>query len=218
MRSIACFCWLLATICMVHAQTPLAWQYTPQTYTKSNWDKERDFKPKPISYTALGYLAPLHMNDIVIGGTSSVYKRFGTFLAYKAGIKNWLMPEGTKGDITYDNVVLNKWTITTNTQKAVTFMLSGGLAFSIWKKMPIYVGVGATRYREFFEYIDPFDGVAKWNVNTDKTGFQLNYTGGFFIPLFSRIILNVGYDHNPQSVFIGIGVRSKEAYDDMDEW
>lgn len=213
-----CFLYLISFAVLAHAQNPLAVNYSPQTYAGSSWDKERDFKPKPISYTALGYLAPLHMNDIVIGGTSSVYKRFGSFLSYKAGIKNWMMPEGTKGDITYKNVKDNNWIITSNTQKAVTFMLSGGLAFSIWKKMPIYIGVGATRYREFFEYIDPFDGIAKWNVNTDKTGFQLNYTGGFMVPLFSRVILNVGYDHNPQSIFIGIGVRSKEAYDDIDEW
>lgn len=225
MRRTACYFFLFFFTSFVHAQNTVATLYAPQKYASSAWDKERNFKPKPISYTALGYLAPLHMNDIIVGGTSSVYKRFGTFLSYKVGIKNWMMPDGTIGEFTYDNVKKNvnnpppnQWVITPNTQKAVTFMISGGLAFSIWKKMPIYIGIGATRYREFFEYIVPFDTIPKWNVNTDKTGFQLNYTGGFMIPLFSRVILNVGYDHNPQSVFIGIGIRSKEAYDDIDEW
>ncbi len=196
--------------------------YAPQMENKSVTKNGRDdgfYKPKPISYTALGYLAPLDEDELIIGGTSAVYKRFGTFLAYKVGLKNYTMPEGEKGDLTYLNVKDNGWTITSNSQKAVTFMLSTGLTFAIWKKMPIYVGAGFTRYRYFFEYLDPFDNnKPKWNVNSDKTGFQINYTAGFMVPLFSRVILNVGYDYNPKSIFIGIGIRGKDVYKDMDDW
>lgn len=199
--------------------------YTPsfvipqQLKVNSDWEESSE-KPKPINYNTIGYLMPFEMKDLVIGGTSAVYKRFGTFLSYKVGIRNWRMPDGEAGDFTYDNVKRGNQlaTLTGRSQKATTFMLSGGLVFCIWKKMPIYVGAGGTRYRVFFEYLDQIDNKLKWNVNPYETKFYLNYSAGFIIPLFGRVIMNVGYDHNPQSLFIGLGIRGKAVYDDIDEW
>lgn len=211
---------LIAALCLANAGRAQQVAYQPATPKVTFAPKDDDgfYKAKPISFTAIGYLAPLNEKDIVIGGTSTVFKRFGSFLAYKMGIHNYSLPSGTRGEIIESNIIDAGCKFTGNYQHAVTLMLSTGLTFTIWKKMPIYVGIGATRYRYFFEYEDVFDNnTLKWNLSEKKTGFQLNYTAGFFLPL-GRLLLNVGYDHNPQSVFIGVGIRAKDAYKDIDEW
>ncbi len=180
-------------------------------------------RTKPVFYNTLGYCYQLDKNDLVVGGTSLVYKKFGTFLAYKVGVRNWLLPEnGEAGPVTYENVVKNsqtssKWGFTGNEQRAVTFMISGGLTIPITKKIPLYFGAGGTRYRAFFEYFTPFDSTTLWNINKNRTGFELNYTAGMMIPL-GRFLINVGYDHNPRSIFIGIGIGGRYVYEDVDEW
>ena len=202
-----------------NAQTFGLQQQSKIQYSLKTRDDDGFYKPKAISYNSIGYLAPLSANELIIGGTSTVYKRFGSFLAYKWGLKNYSLPNGERGDIIQSNVISNGGVFTGRSQHAVTLMISTGISYAIWKKMPIYIGAGFTRYRYFAEYLDPRYAMApRWTRDDEKTGFQLNYTAGFFLPLFSRVLLNVGYDHNPQSVFIGLGIRAKDAYKDIDEW
>jgi hypothetical protein len=213
----------LLIVCLLLVATPA----NAQLFAGNILSQPADYKTafhqsnevKPINYNSLGALIPLHADDIIIGGTSVVFKRLGTFLTYKVGVKNWMMPEhGELGNFTKKNVVSNGWTITGNRQEAVTLMLSGGLSFAIFKKAPFYVGAGFTRYRPFFEYIDPMANKPKWNVDTEQVRFELNYSAGMFIPIVGRLLLNVGYDHNPQSVFVGLSLRGIYAYEDIDEW
>ena len=185
-------------------------------------------RTKPVVYSTMGYSAQLNKNDIVIGGTTLAYKKFGSFLSYKVGIQNIMMPvNGIRGIHNYENVKQNaasqqgntarKWGITGDEQRSATFMLSGGLTIPVTKRIPVYFGAGFTRYRAMFEYTTPFDSTSLWNVNPDRTNIELNYTAGMIIPL-GRFLINVGYDHNPQSIFIGIGISGKYVYEDADEW
>jgi hypothetical protein len=179
----------------------------------------RTQKSKPANYTSLGYNIPLGDKDIVIGGTTTVYKKFGTFISYKVGIQNIMMPnKGERGDFFYDNVKQNGWTITANTEQSVAWTFCGGLAVALGKRVPLYVGAGATRYREFFEYIDPTDNKPKWNVNPNRTRIEPNFCAGIFLPLFGRLVLNVGYEHNPQVVFVGLAIHGLDVFEDADEW
>ncbi len=181
--------------------------------------KKEEHKSKPIKYNSLGYQIPIDPNkDIVIGGSSLAYKRWGFCVTYRLGIKNFMMPDGESGSFTYDNVVNNNWQITGNTQRAVVGMMSGCLAFAITKKMPIYFGPGGTFYREFFQYIDPTDNKPKWNINPNRPGLEWNYTAGIFIPVFRRFLLNVEYNNNPQCIFVGIVITDRFCYEDIDEW
>lgn len=200
----------------------LAYAPAPKThnYTLSANQGQKKPKLKPASYTALGYNIPLGAKDLVVGGTTTVYKKFGTFISYKMGIQNVLMPNhGEKGEFFYDKVKENGWTITGNTEQSVTVSFCGGLTVAIAKKVPLYFGAGITRYREFFEYLDPLDNdKPKWNLNPNRTRIEPNFCAGIFVPLFSRVILNVGYEHNPQVVFVGLGIRGLYAFEDADEW
>lgn len=176
-------------------------------------------KTKPASYNSLGYNIPLGAKDIIVGGTSSVYKKFGTFISYNVGIQNFMMPtNGEKGEFSFDNVVKNGWTITGNTEQSVAFMFNGGMAVALTRRIPLYFGAGITRYREFFEYLDPIDNITKWNVNDSRTRIEINYSAGIFLPLFSRLVLNVGYNHNPQCVFVGLAISGIYNYEDADDW
>lgn len=200
--------------------TLLLWQ-TASTQSLCSYKQSTGSKPKtkPASYSSLGYNIPLGSKDIIIGGTTTVYKKFGTFIGYNVGIQNFLMPtQGERGQFAYKNVVENGWTLTGRTEQSAAFMFNGGLSVAITRKMPIYVGVGVTRYREFFEYIDPMDNLPKWNVNETRTRQEINYVAGTFIPLFSRLVLNVGYNHNPQCVFVGLCISGAFNFEDADEW
>jgi hypothetical protein len=199
----------------------LAFSFTPKKINTqfTTGSMENDRKLKPASYSVLGYNIPLGAKDIVIGGTTTVYKKFGTFISYKMGIQNILMPNnGERGQAFHENVVKNGWTITGNTEQSVTFTACGGLAVALGKRVPLYFGAGVTRFREFFEYIDPTDSKPKWNVNPNRTRIEPNYCAGIFVPLFGRVIMNVGYEHNPQVVFVGLGIRGLYTFEDADEW
>lgn len=194
---------------------------SPHTGFSTENSKREINKSKPIMYNSLGYNIILNpdQKDIIIGGSSIAYKKWGFCLSYKLGIKNFMLPEnGDRGEITYDNIIENKWTITDKTQRASVFMVSGCIAIPITKKIPIYFGSGTTYFREFFQYVDPADSSLKWNVHPDKTKFEMNYTAGIFIPVIGRFLLNLQYDYNPQSIFVGIVIRDKLAYVDMDDW
>ncbi len=198
----------------------LLWQYTAAqslcSYRPSSGNKA---KTKAASYSSLGYNIPLGDKDIIIGGTTAVYKKFGTFIGYNVGIQNFLMPtQGERGTFAYNHVVENGWTLTGRTEQSTAFMFNGGLTIAVTRKMPIYVGAGVTRYREFFEYVDPTDSKPKWNVNENRTRQEINYVAGTFIPLFSRLVLNVGYNHNPQCVFVGLSISGAYNFEDADEW
>ncbi|MFI5221008.1 MAG: hypothetical protein ACHQK8_01695 [Bacteroidia bacterium] len=196
--------------------------FAPDFTTRIHSDK---VKTKPVMYNSLGYQIPLEDKDIVIGGTSIAYKRWGFCLSYKLGVKNFFMPDGPRGEFTYDNVILNnsdptkkKWEITSNIQHATVGMLGGGLTIPITKKIPIYFGPGVTFRREFFQYRDPSDSTFKWNDNPGKSGFQMNYLGGIFIPIIGRLVLNVEYNYNPQSIYVGLVIRDRFVYDDIELW
>lgn len=216
---------LLTLICLGFQLAAMA-QYSMVSLPEQSQQNDQTntkHRTKAVMYNTLGYAVQLNQPDLVVGGTSLVYKKFGTFLSYKVGIRNWLLPEnGEKGDVTYQNVLDNsksssKWAFTGNEQRATTFMISGGLCIPITRRIPIYFGAGGSRFRTFFEYNSPFDSTAKWNVNPEKTGFEINYTAGIMIPL-GRFLVNIGYDHNPQSIFIAIGISGKYVYEDVDEW
>ncbi len=186
------------------------------SYRQISGDK---VKTKAASYSSLGYNIPLGDKDIIIGGTTAVYKKFGTFIGYNVGIQNFMMPtQGERGDFTYKNVVENGWTVTGRTEQSTAFMFNGGLSIAVTRKMPVYFGAGVTRKREFFEYIDPMDGKPKWNVNESRTRQEINYVAGAFIPLFGRLVLNAGYNHNPQTVFVGLCISGAYNFEDADEW
>jgi opacity protein-like surface antigen len=174
---------------------------------------------KAASYTSLGYQIPLGAKDIIVGGNTMVYRKFGTFIGYNVGIQNFLMPtKGERGEFKYANVEKNGWTITGNTEQSTAFIFNGGLTIALAKRLPLYLGAGVTRYREFFEYIDPTDNKPKWNVNDDRTRMEINYTAGLFVPLFGRLVMNIGYNHNPQTVFVGLAISSPTNFEDADDW
>jgi opacity protein-like surface antigen len=182
-------------------------------------DVQRKPKTKAASYTSLGYNFPTGAKDIIVGGNTMVYRKFGTFIGYNVGIQNFLMPtNGTKGDFKYDEVQKNGWTITGNTEQSTAFIFNGGMTVALARRIPFYFGAGVTKYREFFEYIDPADNKPKWNVNDNRTRLEINYTAGIFFPIINRLTLNIGYNHNPQTIFVGLCISGQNNFEDADDW
>jgi hypothetical protein len=181
--------------------------------------RHENYKTKSASYSSLGYNHALNYKDIIIGGTSTVYKKFGTFINYKVGIQNFLLPtQGERGQFTYENASTNGSIITGRTENSVAFSVGGGLTIAITKRMPLYFGAGAVRSRTFFEYVDITDNKPKWNMDERSGKIELNYTAGIFIPLWGRLVLNLAYDHKPQCVFLGLAISSPTNFEDADEW
>lgn len=209
--------WLLFFVPQLKAQYPET--FTDKQYESGKQNGQKA-KTKSAKYNSLGYNFNTGPKDIVVGGTSVSYRRFGSFVNYKVGIQNFMMPtQGERGTYTYNNVKENNWTMTGNTEQSVSFMVGIGLTVAITRRIPLYVGPSIIRTRQFFEYLDPNDGnKAKWNVNETKTEFKPSFTAGVFVPLFNRVVLNLGYDHDPQFIFVGLCISGIYNFEDADEW
>ncbi|MCF8253733.1 MAG: outer membrane beta-barrel protein [Bacteroidia bacterium] len=175
-------------------------------------------KGKPVVYNAFGM--GVYPNDqLMVGGNHISYRKFGFGVSWRVGINNILILRDGLSFTNYDTAVKNNWQ-TGNTKKAYSFGVGLNMVVPITKKIPLYFGIGTVRERIFSELQTPYKnpGETEWVINTDETKFKLNFGGGVFIPLTNRIILNLGYDHLPQTFFVGIGISGPFNYEDIDMW
>jgi hypothetical protein len=175
--------------------------------------KNKNDKPRPIRYNAFGVSDPT--NQIMIGGNHVSFRKMGFGLSWRAGAKFIDESYSKSGDVTYDNAKSNKW-LTGNKSLSYAYTVMPGFAFAVTKKIPLFLGAGVIRQRQIEEY----DGITGkgWSLNPDETKFNFNFTAQTFIPLGNTVVLNFGYDHLPQSIFIGITISHKYNFIDIDEW
>ncbi len=172
-------------------------------------------KAKYIKYNAFG-MGAMPYKDLMFGGNHIFYRKIGFCISYRAGIRDLLEPKYIS-DIPYAKLVQSQInTSTGNTLSTYAFSVVPGFAYALTKKIPIYGGVGIVKNRHYSEFINTIDSSTAWAENTNLSNLQLTFTAGIFIPLFWRVVLNVAYDHAPQTVFIGLTIRSWDAYEDLD--
>ncbi len=175
-------------------------------------------KGKAVFYNSLG-MGVLPSQQLMIGGNHISYRKFGFGLSWRVGLQSILETrEKNFSSVLYENAQKNGW-FTGEVSKNYAYNGCLNFVIPITKKIPFYVGAGVTRIRQF-DAIHPLGDptVTEWVVNENETKFDANFTAGVFVPLSSRIILNVGYDHLPQTVFVGICIASPYVWEDIDMW
>jgi hypothetical protein len=61
-------------------------------------------------------------------------------------------------------------------------------------------------------------GETEFALDPVRLRFKPTFTAGVFLPLFSRIVLNVAYDTRPNLIFVGLAISDPFNYEDLDMW
>lgn len=169
-----------------------------------------------INYNAFG-MGVMPYEQLMVGGNHVFYKSLGFALSYRFGIKDLISPslDGNVGEVDLFKRAKSKNLLTGKASTAYAFSIIPSFAFSITHKIPAYVGIGITRKRIYKEYYAA-DSITKfWFIDDSETKILPTFTIGTFIPIYRRVLLNIAYDHLPQSVFIGISIRSWDSWDEF---
>lgn len=175
-------------------------------------------KPKPVKYNAFG-MGVLPHEELLVGGNHVSYRKIGFGLSWRVGIKNFQMNQDGFGDIPYDTAKAKGY-LTGQSKSAYSFGANLNFVIPITKKIPLYIGAGVIRHRVAAEVQPPWanPGETFYVINTNETVFKPNFTVGVFVPLFSRVVLNLAYDYLPGTVFAGIAISGPFNYEDIDSY
>jgi len=156
---------------------------------------------------------------LMAGGNHVSYRKTGFGISWRVGVQNIQINRAGFGDLNIDTARANSW-LTGKSKTTYSFGANANFVFAITKKIPAYIGVGTIRKRQFYEIQTPFanPGNTEWQIDRNETKFVLNFGGGVFIPLASRVVLNLGYDYLPQMLFVGIAISGPFNYEDIDLW
>lgn len=173
-------------------------------------------QPKFVKYNAFG-MGVLPHSDLMIGGNHIAFRKLGFCLSWRGGIKDLLEPERLS-DIPYDTLLKSSvlYQPTNSIMRNYSFFFGMGMAVALTKKIPLYVNLGITRKRQYEQFRNLNDQSIHWAVNASKTEYKPSFTAGTFIPLFGRLVLNLSYDYEPQTLFVGLTIRAWDAYEDID--
>jgi hypothetical protein len=169
-----------------------------------------------INYNAFG-MGVLPHEQLMVGGNHVFYKSIGMALSYRFGIKDLMAPtqDGVTGDYDLFKNAKSKNLLTGKSSIAYSFAIVPSFAIAITHKIPLYIGAGITRKKVYKEYFGA-DSISKfWYVDDAETKILPTFTVGTFIPIYRRLLLNVAYDYLPQTLFIGISIRSWESWDEF---
>lgn len=177
-----------------------------------NSDAFTQDKGKPVKYSAVGgHVYPV--GDNMIGVNHVTYRKLGIGISTRLGINNYLMNREGYSKITLENARSNGW-LTGKSKSAYGFSIGLNLVVPVTKKIPFYIGAGMIRHREALEIAAPFfaPGKTEFALDPERLRFKPTFTAGIYVPLFSRIVLNVAYDTRPNLLFVGLAISDPFNY------
>ncbi len=179
-------------------------------------------KGKQVKYNCFGAAFDLTgnvpWNNKMVGGNHVYYRRFGYGISWRLGIKNYEEAKDPIGEILYENAAAQNL-FTGKFHNTYSYSANFTFVTHITKKIPFYIGLGLTRQKQKVEIFKPWNPAEKeWIINPDEVKFLPNFTAGFMIPLYRRLIFNMGYDHMPQCVFVGLTICGPYNFEDIDMW
>ncbi|OYU95244.1 MAG: hypothetical protein CFE21_13155 [Bacteroidetes bacterium B1(2017)] len=175
-------------------------------------------KGKPVIYNAFG-MGVLPYQNLMIGGNHISYRKIGFGVSWRMGIENFNNTRKGFSGVDYDTASNKGW-FTRKSKNYYSFAGTFNVVVPITQKIPFYLGVGVVRQRNFREIQTPFaqPGETEWVFNPYDTKFKFNFTAGVFIPIVNQVVLNIAYDHLPQTIFVGIAISGPFNYEDLDMW
>lgn len=190
-----------------------------QTNLPTSYNSTNNQKGKPVRYNSLG-AGVFPAENLIIGGTHVAYRKRGFGLSWR--IMPTLVFEGITRDeinLTIENAYLNNWQ-TGKRKEYYLYNVNLNYVIPITKKIPFYVGLGTAYKMVLSEFQPDYNepGNTVWLGERLNKKLYLNVGCGIFIPVYNRLILNVGYDYRPQSVFVGVAISNPFNYEDTDMW
>lgn len=184
----------------------------PNSKTKGN-------KGKPARYNSLG-LGVYPTDNLIIGGTHVAYRKKGFGISWRIMPK--IIYEGITNDqnnISIENAYLNNWQ-TGRQKQFYLYNINLNYVIPITEKIPFYAGLGMAYKTILTEFQPAFNepGNTIWLEERENTKFFLNFGFGVFVPIYDRLILNVGYELRPQCVFVGLAISNPFNFEDVDMW
>lgn len=176
-------------------------------------------KGKPVIYNSLG-IGVFPTDKLIVGGNLVSYRRHGFGISWRADIPFIRHGfSGSESDIEKSLSGRKSW-INNNQKEVYLFNVNLNYVIPITQKIPFYIGLGVANRVVFSEINPPYlpPGETIWVNKNNYQNFKLNVGCGIFIPIYERVILNVGYDHRPQTVFVGIAISGPFNYEDLDLW
>lgn len=164
-----------------------------------------------INYNAFG-MGVLPHDQLMGGGNHVFYKSIGMALSYRFGIKDLL--QKTESQVDFPVIKQNNL-FTGNTSTTYSFSVVPSIAIAITHKLPVYLGMGITRRRIYREFLEKGTGNVLWIEDKADDKILPTFTVGTFIPIYRRLLINVAYDYLPQTIFVGISIRSWESWDEF---
>ncbi len=182
-----------------------------------NLQLPQEEKGKAVFYNSLG-MGVLPSDYLMLGGNHISYRKIGFGVSWRLGLQNMLLNQQGFSMLDYDTARTNAW-LTGKSKKTYSFGANFNVVIPITKKIPFYIGAGVVRQRQFNEALTPYStNGPEWILNTTETKFKFNFSGGVFIPIVNRLVLNIAYDYLPQTLFIGFAISSPYNYEDIDMW
>jgi hypothetical protein len=182
-------------------------------------DQAKKEKGKPVRYNGVG-LDVMQVNKLIVGGNHIAFRKTGFGISWRVNFTD--VSEGFKGqnhEISIENAYQNNWQ--TGKQKEIYLgNINLNYAIAISKKIPFYFGVGVANRIILSEFQPPILGQNEkiWIEEKSYQNIKLNVGCGIFVPLYNSVILNVGYDYRPQTLFVGIAISGPFNYEDLDMW
>lgn len=214
MHKVRIFLWVcsMAMVLLVNAQGNKTSVLLNNATINNQW--------KPVKYNAFG-MGVFPYKELMIGGNHISYKKIGFGLSWRISGRNLVENPGKASEVNYDTAAARGW-FTGNVKNYYAYTGMFNFVIPVTKKWPVYAGIGATRFKSYKELQEVLPNQTldepTWLIDQKETWFKLNFTAGTFIPITNRIILNIAYDHLPQTVFVGIAISSVFNYEDIDMW
>jgi hypothetical protein len=205
------FVFIMICTQQLFAQYSLKKDFNIQQILKEN-------KGKPILYNSFG-MGVLPHQELMFGGNHISFRKIGFGVSWRVGARSIIETrEKNFSTVLFENAIKNKW-FTGEVSTNYVYNACFNFVLPITKKIPVYFSAGVTRIRQF-DAIHPLGdpNITEWIVNENETKFDLNLNAGVFVPISGRFVLNVGYDHLPQTVFVGICITGPYVYEDLDMW
>jgi hypothetical protein len=164
--------------------------------------------------THSGYGAVVHATDSEFWGVHIGYtganSRWGLFFDFKA--------RGSTGGEYYDNIsqsLADSWGDPVTGTSYSGLIISMGPSYSLHRRLIVNLGLGYSaldKYQERYDDMHILGENGSYSVMDEQGSMQLNLTASAVLNPWRSLALYVGYDSNPESLVVGVGLAGLRGF------
>lgn len=188
---------------------------TVQAFAQYANSEDKTHMQKFIAYNCFG-MGAIPADQLMIGGNHVFFKKVGFALSYRFGIRDFMEPiKGKSGDQPFLDSIRANNLFTGEQSISYAYFVAPSLVVTLTPKIPLYIGMGITKKKVYKEYQEKFDPNKYWIEEKQDARLLPTFTIGTCIPIYGRLVLNLAYDNEPRTIFVGFTIRSWDSYDEI---